>query len=201
MTNTVEQDQWAEREPLAKKLMSLIELGPEARVYAHPTYCVDSNIDKEWIWLYDGTEDKRPKRYDAVLFVDDNPRANWSHQCRYVFLCGDEVVSVRGQLPPLTDFNYWRIMPQKWDPESDYTKQAESLIRQQRLPRALGAYWWRVVPVRQALEHVGSRGCLVEGCGPVNALHKALSSGMIQDWQEPVVQEIEHPLIGQVIPL
>lgn len=33
------------------------------------------------------------------------------------------------------------------------------------------------------------------------ALHRALSSGMIQDWQEPVVQEIKHPLIGQVIPL
>lgn len=203
MTNTYteEQIEWAEREPLAKRLMSMVEIGPEARVYAHPTYCVDSNIDEEWIWLFDGAEDKRPRRYDAVLFIDDDPIANWSHDCRYVFLCGDEAVTIRGSYPPLEDFNYWKIMPRKWDPESDYTKQAETVIEQQKHPRPLSASWWRVIPAREALAHVGSRGCLVEGWGPLSALHRALSAGKIQDWQEPIVQEIGPSLTGVVVSL
>lgn len=54
--------------------------------------------------------------FDAFLgFVDREPTANWSHGCRYLLIdreTGEEVVSIKAQLPPFTpadEHRQWRV--------------------------------------------------------------------------------------------
>jgi hypothetical protein len=57
---------------------------------------------------------KIPVAWDAYVgFVDREPRANWSHACRYVLIRtdGGEVQSIEAQFPPFAESREltWRV--------------------------------------------------------------------------------------------
>lgn len=59
--------------------------------------------------------EQAPVPWDAVLgFIDQEPMANWSHACRYIFinLHTGETSSVAGRFPPFSkaDPGGWRLV-------------------------------------------------------------------------------------------
>lgn len=70
-----------------------------------------------------GANAAQPASFDYVFFVDLDPRANWEHQCAYVFVSDDKSVSaVDSTAPPSAKTNTPMIQVD-YQPPSDSSGQ------------------------------------------------------------------------------
>ncbi len=79
----------------------------ERDVFLSPDIVMDSKI-----LLDDGKTVPSPYKVYFLGFIDEAPKANWSHSCKYVFMNVDDGAShiVSGSWPPDVRYNLEKIL-------------------------------------------------------------------------------------------